>query len=141
MATLTLGALAGCASIQPQARTHAYRVTNADPAVTGDAIDVMVKVFPPALTPLSVAPADGDAFGQSLLAGLRERGYAVAERRGSGRNAVVAGAAFHYRLAPIVDSGMYELVLTVGDARLSRLYIFDTTQSRLTPGGEWSRKE
>jgi hypothetical protein len=145
VAVLALGGVTGCASLPATAPAQNRPVIDADPAIVADALETMVKVFPPALTPLVVRQTDAGAFGHSLLDGLRERGYAVIERDGAGdkssRAKAVLGAPFTYRLAPIAGTGMYELVLTVGDNKLSRLYILNVTDSRIYPGGAWSRRE
>jgi hypothetical protein len=145
MVAIALVTIAGCASMPETGSVKGTRVVDADPTMTADAIEAMVKVFPPALTPLVVRQADASAFGHNLLEGLRERGYAIAENDGAGSRATraqaVLGAPFRYRMAPIAGTSMYELVLAVGDAKLSRLYIFDATENRLYPGGEWSRRE
>ena len=145
MAALALAVLAGCASVPSSVTTQSVPAIGADPVVAADAVEAMARVFPPALTPLVVQQQDGGAFGRGLLDGLRKRGYAMVERDGAGgktsRAQAVLGAPFTYRLAPIADTGMYELVLAVGDNKLSRLYVFNATDNRFYPGGEWSRRE
>lgn len=145
VAAIALATVAGCASMRSTGPVKGADAVNADPAMTIDAVEAMVKVFPPALTPLVVKQADASAFGRNLLERLRERGYAIAEGDGAGSKATraqaVLGAPFRYRMAPIAGTSMYELVLAIGDAKLSRLYIFDATENRLYPGGEWSRRE
>ena len=52
-----------------------------------------------------------------------------------------SGLTFKYRLEPVRGDGLYELLVTVGNARLSRVYALDSEGSALAPVGDWARRE
>jgi hypothetical protein len=105
----------------------------------------MVKRFPPAQTRLAVNQAVDETFGRALIDGLRERGYSVIESPGKSRRSAGLlgdrGVPFGFRVSPVVGTGMYHLVLIVGEAELSRLYVMDVATSQVYAGGDWAFRE
>jgi type IV secretion system protein TrbH len=144
-----LAVFAGCASIPKEDATRAEIASDVGQAAANDAIGAMTQIVPPAQTTLSLERPATDSFGLALVAGLRARGYAVAEpvSRSPGKTRAAAaesenshrGISFDYRIAEIGNSGIYGMTLYIGSIRLGRLYALD--QERVEPAGEWTRSE
>lgn len=138
-------ALGGCASAPSQPSTSAPPFELLAATTQEDIVELLVRLYPPAQTQLTLARPAQDALGQELVKTLRERGYAIEEPEVHGRRAArevsVTGLAFSYQLAPIQGDALYELVVTVGQARLSRVYMLDGEGASLVPAGHWARRE
>lgn len=127
--------LTGCALTTT--RLGSYAVVAPAPeaqAMAADAVVELVKLYPPAISRLSIAAnASDDGFGQALTDGLRKRGYAVVEASGKGS---VDPAALPLRY--VVDQpmeGFYRVMLHVGDQSITRGY---TTQGGVAPSAGWA---
>lgn len=139
MRSASIGVLAlvltGCALTTT--RLGSYAVAAPAPeaqAMAADSVVELVKLFPPAISRLSIdASASDDGFGQALTDGLRKSGYAVVEASGKGR-ADPAALPLRY----VVDqpmTGFYRVMLHVGDQSLTRGY---TTQGGVAPSAGWA---
>jgi hypothetical protein len=134
----------GCAVTPP-------RVAMAPPSemlvatTQADIVDVMVRLYPPAHTRLSLAEPARDALGQALVVALRGRGYAIEEpdvkSRRKAKEGPAGGLAFAYRVAAVHSDDIYELLVTVGKTRLSRVYALGNEGNVLVPAGDWARRE
>jgi hypothetical protein len=82
-----------------------------------------------------------DLFGATLLATLREKGYALQEYGPPGKGATTATAgarAFSYVFDRPADD-LYRVTLTIDDQSLSRVY--RPKDGTLAAAGAWVRKE
>lgn len=127
--------LTGCALTTT--RLGSYAVVAPAPeaqAMAADSVVELVKLFPPAISRLSIdASASDDGFGQALTDGLRKSGYAVVEASRKG-GADPAALPLRY----VVDqplTGLYRVMLHVGDQSLSRGY---TTHGGFAPSAGWA---
>jgi hypothetical protein len=145
--------IAGCAT-SPQARKQSQVLeVQVGRAVAVDSIDTINSLYPPAKMQLTLVRPVVDEFGQSLVAGLRARGYAVVEpdpavngrKRFAQAKATAAkpgsdsGIPFDYKIAQVGDVSLYEVVIMVGSNRLARAYMLN--DKRVNPVGEWTRRE
>ena len=120
-----------------------------DQKVASDAIRQLVALYPPARTRFKITQTTSDAFGMALIAGLREKGYAVMETKADGAAAVrtidaVGGTdtgelALRYLLDQSAAGDLYRLTLAIAQQQLSRAYLVQNG----TPyaAGAWVRKE
>lgn len=113
-------ALTGCAFTA--ARHGSYAIGAAAPdaqAMAADSLGELVKLYPPAISRVSIDTAsDGDVFGQALADGLRKRGYAVVEASRKDKPDPLA-----LPLSYVVDqpmAGFYRVTLHVGQQSLTR---------------------
>jgi hypothetical protein len=153
---LIVAALAGCASSSTPA-PYGNFIHGAREAATADegtmADDVARKLaatYPPARTRFTLQQATPDAFGSSLVAQLRKKGYAMAEFRqnaSDGRprakaattNDVPADLALAYIVDQPLEEPLYRVTVIVDSQTLSRLY--SAKAGALSPAGAWIRKE
>lgn len=145
--------LSGCAS-SPAPETFGNFAERATPAddkwMADDAAKQLATLYPPASTRINLQLATPDAFGTSLVAALRVKGYALGEfqpvpppdARGGAMSAV-AGQPGDITLAYVVDqpmeAGMYRVTVLMNSQSLSRLY--QMKDGALAPAGYWVRKE
>jgi hypothetical protein len=120
-----------------------------DQKVASDAIRQLVSLYPPASTRFNLAQPTPDAFGTALVAGLRERGFALMEAQAgigstmaadaNGAGTGAGGLELRYLLDRPGASDLYRLTLAIGTHRLSRPYMIHNG----TPyaAGAWVRKE
>lgn len=115
-----------------------------------DVAGKMVALFPPARTSIKMRQTTLDAFGTTLTATLRRKGYALAEFDPGGRTvSQEAGApsrppatdnlALAYLVDQPLDAGLYRLTVLINEQSLSRLY--RAKDGSLVPAGYWVRKE
>jgi hypothetical protein len=136
--------LAGCAAM-PGATSygnHAAASVAFDQKVAADAIQQLVSLYPPASTRFNLAQPTPDAFGIALVAGLREKGFALMEARTGSVTAdatSTGGLELKYLLDQPGAGDLYRLTLAIGTQRLSRPYVIQHG----TPyaAGAWVRKE
>ena len=143
--------LTGCAAMPgatPQDKlygNHAVAPAALDQKVAGDAIKQLVSLYPPASTRFNLAQPTPDAFGTALVAGLRERGFALKEAQADSGSTMAAdangtgGLELRYLLDRPGAGDLYRLTLAIGPQRLSRPYMIQNG----TPyaAGAWVRKE
>lgn len=144
LAALVVGL--GACTVMPSRQISATPPVEMLAATTqGDIVDLMLRMYAPAHTQLSLDRPVHDALGQGVVATLRERGYAIQEPEiGFGRQATslpAIGLTFNCRLELVRGDGLYELLVTVGNTRLSRVYALDSEGSALAPVGDWARRE
>ena len=116
-----------------------------DQKVAGDAVRQLVTLYPPASTRFNLAQPTPDAFGSALVAGLRERGFALMEAQaGSGSTMAADGTVtgeleLRYLLDRPGAGDLYRLTLAIGTQRLSRPYMIQNGTPHAV--GAWMRKE
>ena len=102
-AALAALALAGCASLNPEAGSFFDKGAEASPAaqkkICADMAGGLAKIYSPAFTRLAMtfSPAEGDSFSASCIAMLRTAGFEVKEMAGKAEPAQTS--------AEIVESG------------------------------------
>jgi len=142
--TTSLAALlAGCAGL-PSSQTSAPPAELLAATTKGDIVDLLVELYPPAQTQLSLAKPPHDALGQALVTSLRERGYAIEEPeavRAARTMPPGNGLVLDYRLTLVQHDAIYDLTVTVGKTRLSRVYVLGSEGNTLLPAGHWARRE
>lgn len=118
--------------------------------VADDVVRKIAVLYPPARTSITMRQATPDAFGTSLTAALRVKGYALAEF-GSGqktadpetdalsRPPANGNLAFAYLVDQPLEAGMYRVTVLINDQSLSRVY--QAKDGSLVPAGYWVRKE
>jgi hypothetical protein len=130
--------LSGCAGTQYDNfidAPNAYARSMAD-----DTVDQLTYLYPPATTQFDLQQKTQDAFGNTLITGLRDEGYAVSEfnkQKKSSENSPNAK-----KLGYIVDqqmSNLYRITIIVEDETLSRAYL--EQNNLLYPAGAWVYKE
>lgn len=115
-----------------------------------DVVSKIATLFPPAHTSIKMRQTTPDAFGATLTAALRGKGYALSEFDPSRntRNPVSGAPAQHpaadnLTLAYLVDqpleAGFYRVTVLINEQSLSRLY--QAKDGSLVPAGYWVRKE
>jgi type IV secretion system protein TrbH len=121
--------------------------------LAADTIKQLVALYPPASTQFNVAQPTPDPFGVALIAGLREKGYAVmesnpvgatqppaqAEKAASGPETALAGLDLRYLIDQQGTGNLYRLSLVVGGRSLSRAYVAQNEGAYAA--GSWVRKE
>lgn len=129
--------LAGCTSSHERPKNMAVFTSPSEAvALASDALGELVKLYPPAITRLSIAaPAAGDTFGQALADGLRKHGYAVVETAGQEKPDPSA-LPLRYVLDQPVDSGFYRVMLTIAGQSLSRGYV--VAQAGVSSSAGWA---
>ena len=146
--------LVGCAAV-PSATpydkvygNHAAAPAALDQKLAIDAIRQLVALYPPARTRFKITQSTSDAFGMALVAGLREKGYAVMETTADGTAVPTIDAvggtdtgelALRYLIDQSAAGDLYRLTLAVAQQQLSRAYLVQNG----TPyaAGAWVRKE
>jgi hypothetical protein len=147
--SLMAALLGGCAG-RRQVATHGNFVKDALPAgdgvVANDVVRTVGKLFPPARTCITLQHATPDAFGTSLVAALRTKGYGLAEFKPQ-RDPKDAAAslcksgdlALAYVLDQPLEADIYRVTVHLNSQSVSRLYrLKDGT---IVPAGYWIRKE
>lgn len=116
--------------------------------LANEAVTQLSKLYPPAATRFDLKHETNDAFGISLVKGLRENGFAVIEQlptENSADNAqkrpVNIVNELRYVLDTTIDNDMhlYRMSLIVNDSSITRPYLFQRGQ--ILPAGYWVRKE
>lgn len=119
--------------------------------LASESLEQLKTVYPAASTRLNVRQTTPDAYGVSLIAGLRNNGYAVSEyagaapARGTERPEQMtrdqradAGVELKY-IVDHPDPDLYRVTLFVGTQSISRAYTTD--RGKLRPAGGWVRRE
>ena len=143
-------ALTGCAAAPGGASygNHAAASSAFDQKVAADSIKQLVTLYPPASTRFNVAQATADAFGTALVAGLREKGFAVMEFQaaptatraaGDGDGTRADGVHLRYLLDQSATDDLYRVTLAVAHQQLSRAYMIHNGNPHAA--GAWVRKE
>lgn len=141
--------LALCCGCSRSVHRHGNSPSLESSELVGDALGILLSVYPPAHTRLVLLHPAGDAFGDKLIASLRSNGYAVSEftkpvkRRGKEKPPRFGGLGFGYVLDLNRSADEFRITLQVGDESLSRLYSVqnDGEAARFIPQGQWSRRQ
>lgn len=115
-----------------------------------DVVRKITVLYPPAHTSFTMQQATPDAFGATLTAALRSKGYALAEfdprplsakptARESARSPATGNLALTYLVDQPMEAGLYRVTVLINDQSLSRLY--QARDGSLVPAGYWMRKE
>jgi len=147
LATLLLSAisLTGCAGVLAPAAVGNFvqgSQTAAGKEMADDVARKLVALYPPAHTRFAVQQATPDAFGATLVAALRSRGYALAEfsrERPVSQRADKGELSLAYVIDQPVEKGIYRVTVLISDQSLSRLY--QAKDGSIVPAGYWVRKE
>ena len=130
--------LSGCASTQYGNFTDAP--SSYDRKMAADTLHQLVLLYPPATTQFNVQQKINDAYGETLIKLLRDRGYAVLEfTRGKTSS---DNSSQNKTLTYIVDQQMinlYRITVMIGDESLTRAYVVQN--NLLYPAGLWVHKE
>ncbi|PWF55364.1 conjugal transfer protein TrbH [Massilia glaciei] len=142
---LLMVGLAGCASSKaPRVPFGSFVQTPVaadDKAIADDVVKKLAALYPPAKTRFNLQHATPDAFGTSVVAALRAKGYALAEVKQGARAAAPAAGeqALAYVIDQPLDAGLYRVTLLVNSQTLSRVY--QSSGGAVAPAGAWVRKE
>lgn len=133
--------LSGCATIPPYGH-FANSPTAVDEAIAADAIKQLVALYPPAKTRLELQHPTPDAFGVALVAGLRERGYALLElapKTAKPSASAESGLKLSYVFDEAGSPSLYRLTLRLGTQSLTRAY--RAASGTGVAAGAWARRE
>ena len=161
-AALLVAALAtGCSTV-PTPRSYGNHVVASPDAINqklaNDTVKQLVALYPPASTQFNIAQPVADSFGVTLVAGLREKGYAVKESgptdapttvqplsrsveampRANGQTDSL-GLELQYLVDRPAAGQLYRLSMTISGRSLSRAYLVQNDVA--APAGAWVRKE
>jgi hypothetical protein len=158
IAFLALLDLAGCATapIPMPYGNFASSRTGFDEKMAADTVKQLVVLYSPATTQFNLRQATPDAFGASLVSGLRDNGYAVSEgkleeaaQRARPSNLAEqekaagmqqpAGLDLRYVLDQPASLNLYRVTLLLGNQSLTRAYV--EQDNALLPAGSWVRRE
>ena len=158
IASLALLGLAGCATAPTPIPYGNFAGSRAgfDEKMAADTVKQLVVLYPPATTQFNLRQATPDAFGASLVSGLRDKGYAVSEGKleEAGQQArpsspatqekatgaqQPAGLDLRYVLDQPVSLNLYRVTVLVGNQSLTRAYV--EQNNALLPAGSWVRRE
>jgi len=143
--------VSGCATISPYGNRLPEMPGEIQAQLATFAVNQLVNLYPPGRSRFEIQQPTPDQFGQLLVKGLRDNGYAVQEFEvgqggepeadQDGKPAPVAGASQSYPLGYVVDragySNLYSLNLLIGEKSLAVSYQFNN--DGLLPGGYWTR--
>jgi len=154
----------GCATTSPYGNYLTESVEVNQTVLATAAVDKLRELYPPAQTRFEMQQTTPDAFGQSLVKGLRNSGYAVLELEpspsgsaGNDRSNDIAVSVteeqepiaripspyqtypLRYVLDNVGDSNLYRLTLFLGTQSLTRPYLY--YNGELRPAGYWVRQE
>ena len=152
---LALALASGCATPQGSDELFGYfipaPVPEHDNYLAGEVARQLASLLPPASTRIELRQPCRDAFGQSLINQLRNKGYAVREasvaearsdkdtaRQGEGPPPLGA-TPLNYVVDAIESPALYRVTLRFGDQSLSRAY--QPRGTALQPVGAWMRRE
>jgi hypothetical protein len=158
IAFIALLGLAGCATPPSPALYGNFAASHAgfDEKMAADTVKQLIVLYPPATTQFNLRQATPDAFGVSLLSGLRDNGYAVSEvkpdepaqrahandpatrQKAAGAQQPI-GLDLRYVLDQTVALNLYRVTLWVGNQSLTRAYA--EQDNALLPAGSWVRRE
>lgn len=130
--------LAGCAS-KPYGNYASQADAMVSRVMVADTVAQLAAILPPARTRFSVIQETPDRFGQSLVASLRNRGYAVMEYPASAEQPARGALPLSYVVDSPADAAVFRVTVRVGRQTLSRAYA--ARPEGVYPAGVWSRKE
>ena len=154
--------MSGCATQAPYGNYLAKSAKIDQTQLAVEAVNQLVRLYPPAWSRFEMKQPTEDPFGQSLVKGLRESGYAVLELKSIATETdtneesatpeepivKVPSASESYPLSYVLDSyvlgnagdpDLYRLILMVGTQSIMRPYLYQN--GKLIPAGYWVRKE
>lgn len=112
--------------------------------IANDVRDQLVYHHAPGNTQFSIRQRSNDAFGQTLITALRNRGFAVSELAKGEKPGEPSGPSdgsvpIYYLVDFISEASLYRVVITAGNKSYSRVYQADN--NRLYPASAWTVKE
>ncbi|WP_133140667.1 conjugal transfer protein TrbH [Legionella genomosp. 1] len=105
-----------------------------DAYLAADAATQLTRVYPPAQNTFCIGQRVTDGFGNTLVQGLRKKGYGVNENQCPKQK-----ANFFYVLDELEPQNLYRVSLYVGIQTLSRLYA--KNHEKILPVSAWTHKE
>lgn len=131
--------LTGCATTGNQYGNYLPVSSEVDQAILADeAINKIVRLYPPAKARFNLQHESSDAFGQALIKGLRNKGYAIHEFSMAGEKDV-SGQNLSYVVDRAGETNIYLLSISIGSESLSKA--FTVSDGELASAGYWVRKE
>jgi hypothetical protein len=129
--------LEGCAHNAPLGN-FANNPAAIDQIIADDAVKQIVALYPPAKTSFELDQPTSDAFGNSLVSGLRKQGFALMESHHD--KAAISALPLRYVLDKTGgETNLYRLTVMVGDQSITRPY--REQNSTVVPAGYWAHKE
>lgn len=129
--------LEGCAHNAPLGN-FANNPTAIDQIIADDAVKQIVALYPPAKTSFELKQPTPDAFGNSLVSGLRKQGFALIEAHHD--EETISALPLRYVLDKTSgETSLYRLTVMVGDQSITRPY--REQNSTVVPAGYWAHKE
>ena len=104
------------------------------PAEGQDAVQQLIRIYPPAQNTFCLNQKVTDGFGRSLIQEMRKKGYGVIENVQPKQK-----ANFFYVVDEIELGQLYRVSLYINSQALSRLY--DSNKNQLASVSAWSHKE
>lgn len=131
--------LTGCATTGQQYGNHLPVSSEVDQVILADeAINKIVRLYPPAKARFNLQHESSDAFGQALIKGLRNKGYAIHEFSSDGEKDI-SGQNLSYVVDRAGDTNIYLLSIRIANESISKA--FTVTDGELASAGYWVRKE
>lgn len=111
---------------------------SANEIIAIDSLAKLSELYLPAKTTFSLAHpvSDNDIFAQTLINGLRDRGFAVDEFE---KGASFSGVPFRFTLDEIREENLFRVLLLVDDKVITRAYKNDA--GLITQASSWAFKE
>lgn len=142
--------LAGCATTVPPYGNYLQSRPEVQHKLADEAVKQLSALWPPARTRFALQQPTADAFGEALVKGLRESGYALEEFspgaalvRGAEGSTVAGESSRPLPLSYVLDAAgeamLYRLTLKIGAQSLTRPYRLQ--DDVLVPVGYWVKKE
>lgn len=135
-------ALQGCVSKPNYGNFSSQTLsTSANKTLISDTVKQLQTLYPPAKTRFNLGQSipDSDIFGKTLVATLRDRGYAVQEFNPKQSIVNSDGLSFRYIVdTPVAIPNFYRITVMTGSDSLSRAYIVQNNVA--SPAGEWTYK-
>ncbi|WP_020405875.1 hypothetical protein [Hahella ganghwensis] len=135
--------LSGCATTQPNPSPYGNfvidQIANDQQKMANDTIEQLVSLYPPAKTQFELKHSMTDVFGAALVAGMRDRGFAILEFNPVTEETDGDGLPLRYVVDQFTDANLYRITVLIGDQSITRAY---TKQNgTVLPAGYWVRKE
>lgn len=148
---LLVTAFSGCAMMNDDYGNFTQNFPAVDIKIADDTVRQLSTLYSPASTRLKIEQEASDPFGVALIAGLREKGYAVAEFVSENDWRVMSadetspalksddGLRLRYVLDYVGGNDLYRINIMIGDSSLARAYLLQNDTA--LAAGAWVRKE
>lgn len=135
--TLLAFSLCACSTSPPAQSPYGNFVQAVDldeAELVTDALKQLSALHAPARSRIELQQQTPDQFGQSLVNGLREKGFGVLESTSTSKTSEPT-LPLNYLLDHAGETGLYLLTITVGNQTLNRLY--RGQDCLVEPAGYW----